>query len=490
MPITSLSRPPTTTPPSKPLGGLSVTPTAAWPTPKQPSSSDSDVEEEPDVVVANPASSLSPSEQAIAVCDACATGSLEDLKAILHANDQAFTLANTQHPRSGLMPLHLAASRGSVPHVLYLVDEVGALLDCEDPSGETALQKAAHRGHLSIIRLLLGKGGAELVQSADADGWVALHNAASKGYLDIVRLLVEMGAAIDQQSKLGYTPLMCAASRGHAVVVRYLLGRPLIDVFLRNSHGETAYDVCRPASLCVANGRTVTLVQVAVASFEIYIADLLQAVEATTWSEAHADDHSEAYNPLALHLNVALILHENQRAVTGSRALLAARPRFSSSSLLRSDRRTPFTLPPSGLSASKEHLALFRSDVNLPTVDEPFTLPLPRRPTTPRIASSSSGRSLPPPSPSISSSPSSPERACAFSLSAFPGKRSRSAHRVLPLRMVRRAHLARRRPYRRLDLCPLFRRQARQMVAHRTDRVYIPQSRSSPSLGSRLTSST
>jgi ankyrin repeat protein len=187
--------------------------------------------------------SLSPSEQAAAICDACATGTLEDLKAILPAGEDAFTLANTQHPRSGLMPLHLAASRGSVAHCAYLLDECGALVDCEDPSGETAVQKAANRGHLQMIRLLVNKAGAEIIESADSDGWVALHNAASKGYLDIVRLLCDLGASVDRQSKLGYTPLMCAASRGHAVVVRYLLARPLIDVFLRNSHGETAYDV-------------------------------------------------------------------------------------------------------------------------------------------------------------------------------------------------------------------------------------------------------
>lgn len=84
---------------------------------------------------------------------------------------------------------------------------------------QTALHKAAYRGHLSIIKHLLSPpssssssssrdGPLAKVEQADNDGWTALHGACSRGFLDIVRYMVEdCGAEVDVRSKGGYTPL-------------------------------------------------------------------------------------------------------------------------------------------------------------------------------------------------------------------------------------------------------------------------------------------
>lgn len=86
--------------------------------------------------------------------------------------------------------------------------------DMEDKEGETAVHKAASKGHLKVIQYLLPERAD--VHCQDADGWTALHNACSGGYLDIVRWICESGGAakeidgvpgVDVRNKAGLTPL-------------------------------------------------------------------------------------------------------------------------------------------------------------------------------------------------------------------------------------------------------------------------------------------
>jgi hypothetical protein len=383
--------------------GLSLTPTAAFPTPissthleRTRSSSSTSIPEPA------PGTNTGPTSHPVdapslyeAITQACICGSLPTLRSLFHPSSlpddypPAFTLSNTPHPHTGLTPLHYAASRGHLDIARYLVDECGALVDMEDPSGETALHKAAYKGHAALVRFLCERGGGwQAAEEQDADGWTALHNAASRGWLDVVRILVEeVGAGVDKRSKGGYTALMNASSKGHLPVVRYVtyLLSPLVpssfsvfcpcsprrylttkhacDPLIRNAHGETAYDV-------------------AVASLEINIADVLARYEALFWSSYHGGDAQ--YNPLALHLSVPVVLHENQRLDLRLKAIAksmtgAGKPKFTSKVLSRNDRRTPFGLPPSwdGLNSSEDEIPVFRSDVALPTVDEPFQLVIP-----------------------------------------------------------------------------------------------------------------
>ncbi|KAI0960004.1 hypothetical protein AcW1_004656 [Taiwanofungus camphoratus] len=278
---------------------------------------------------------------------------------------ESFALANDASPRTGLTALHAASSRGYLNIVKWLVEECGAMPDIEDREGETALHKAALHGHLSIITYLLPDRAD--VQAQDADGWTALHNACSKGYLDIVRWLCEHGDAasnvdgvrgIDIKSKGGWTPLMNAASKGHLPVVLYLLTKQNADPFVRNNWGETAYDA-------------------AAAVFEIWICEVLQKTEVEQW---HGGSHTP-YNLLAVHTTVPLVLYENQRLDMRLKTLAVSggRPKFSASGLGRRGRRAPFELR---LSVQEERtgrkeVPAWRSDVQLPLREDPWTLPRP-----------------------------------------------------------------------------------------------------------------
>ncbi|KAL9936202.1 hypothetical protein V8E36_005044 [Tilletia maclaganii] len=311
----------------------------------------------------------------------CSTGPLAAVKeffttASSAAGMTAFALANEPHLTTGLVPLHYAAKEGRLDIVRWLVAEAGAMVDLEDREGETALHKAALAGKLPVCTFLLANDASP--EATDSDGWTPLHNACSRGYLDIVRLLVEQAEVSVNSATVprGWTPLMNAASKGHLPIVRYLISKHHADPFIRNSAGETAYDV-------------------AASTFEIYICEVLEKYEAERWNALkYAEPTSTqsnggstrrlrdigAYNPLALHTTVPLIIHENQRLDTrlSTLAIHGGKPRWSSSGSARKnalDRRAPSSLSPGPLSRSKtRHLAVAKDDVLLPLRDEPYKM--------------------------------------------------------------------------------------------------------------------
>ena len=320
------------------------------------------------------------------VCKAAATGDLETLITLLHPEDlgepddypSSFALVNSP-TSSGLTPLLEAASHGHLHVVRHLLLEEGAVRDLEDVEGENAFLKANYRGHLHVMEYLRSTEDGTDVNCADREGWTALHNAAGKGYLEIVMWLAERGARVDAKSRQGYTPLMNAASKGHLPIVNYLLTRHAPNPLLRNNYGETAFDV-------------------AVATFELGIADTLAHHESLAWRNS---GKSGEYNPLTLHLTIPVILYENQRldlrwqarakqtllatAAGSSRASASVAssvaPKFSSQALSRRDRHASFELPPSweGLNSTGQSIPLRRTEIHPPTLTKPNSLPLPAR---------------------------------------------------------------------------------------------------------------
>lgn len=98
------------------------------------------------------------------------------------------------------------------------------------------------------------RGHADLVRALiarDADvnktGWTPLHYAATHGHLDIMRMLLEAHAYIDAESPNGTTPLMMAAHYGTAAAVVLLLEAGA-DPALKNQQGLTAIDFAERAN--------------------------------------------------------------------------------------------------------------------------------------------------------------------------------------------------------------------------------------------------
>ncbi|XP_018563285.1 uncharacterized protein LOC108905016 [Anoplophora glabripennis] len=137
---------------------------------------------------------------------------------------------------SGQTALHLAALRGNLDIVKFLVTH-GGDLSIRDKSGSTALHLAASKGHLSITKFLVELGTP--VDSRNIDGLNSLHLAASGNHFDIVKFLVIHEEDANISDKFGSTVLHLAASKGYFNIVKFLVEFG-INVNATNIFGLTA----------------------------------------------------------------------------------------------------------------------------------------------------------------------------------------------------------------------------------------------------------
>jgi hypothetical protein len=156
-----------------------------------------------------------------------------------------------------------AVINGQYGTVRAMLDS-GLSPDTTDNNGWSLLQAACRRRRWDIARLLLDHGavptankgsGASPVESAASAGdlWTvlrlheagaslegALGAAAAAGHLHLVRYLLDRGCPVDERDQWDDTPLMSAASEGHAEVVALLLEHGADSS--ATSDGETAQD--------------------------------------------------------------------------------------------------------------------------------------------------------------------------------------------------------------------------------------------------------
>jgi len=97
-------------------------------------------------------------------------------------------------------------------------DKVNAT--CASLDLETALHKAAEKGNIEIVKLLLENGAK--IDVEDTEGWRPLHMAAWNGEQKVVKLLLEKKADVNAQNKYGKIPLSMAYQNQHASVVKLI----------------------------------------------------------------------------------------------------------------------------------------------------------------------------------------------------------------------------------------------------------------------------
>ena len=166
-----------------------------------------------------------------------------------------------------------------------LLIKSGASVNAADMKGETALMKAVTKGYMSVIKLFL-ESGAD-VNVANQNGSTALMMASSlKDGMDIVKVLVESGANANQTDingksllmaaslkynlsivntlinfgadvngaeKLGFTPLLWVASKGHMFCIEEFAECLLGDVFpysVGNHQDRAAFQFTNMFKLC------------------------------------------------------------------------------------------------------------------------------------------------------------------------------------------------------------------------------------------------
>lgn len=130
------------------------------------------------------------------------------------------------------------ATRGSVYAVELLLDH-GADINFSFTRGVTALGRAAKRGHLEVVKLLLRQGGADHKSASLSSCGCALVRASGAGHLEVVQVLLDHGADVNYcySGELYGTALANASRHGHLALAQLLLdhganvdGRPSVGV--------------------------------------------------------------------------------------------------------------------------------------------------------------------------------------------------------------------------------------------------------------------
>ncbi len=116
------------------------------------------------------------------VLEAAKSGDLGTLRRLV----KDVSLANFFDHEAGTTPLHLAASRGDLAVVQFLLDK-GARVDAQDKDGKTALILAAAEGYRDMVELLLKRGANPT--ASDTGGRTALYWALANGHKDIAEIL-------------------------------------------------------------------------------------------------------------------------------------------------------------------------------------------------------------------------------------------------------------------------------------------------------------
>ncbi|XP_066235750.1 IQ motif and ankyrin repeat domain-containing protein 1 isoform X1 [Saccopteryx leptura] len=135
--------------------------------------------------------------------DAAFDGNLREIAAVLREVDELLTSEGVGHDEAG------AAQRRQ---------RRVALLDCEDPRGNTPLSEAAAGGQPQVIRLLAEQGASP--NSKGAFGRTPLYRAAFGGHLEAVEVLLKLGADPRVYADDGSTPVQVASLDAVASVLQ------------------------------------------------------------------------------------------------------------------------------------------------------------------------------------------------------------------------------------------------------------------------------
>ena len=105
---------------------------------------------------------------------------------------------------------------------IYIKNTKNTSLDFISPKGLNPFVHAANVNNIQIIKLFLTKTNVD-INIEDQMGNTALIKAAEKGHVEIVDYLLNNGADIDYQNKDGMTAAMKSAERNHFYVLKILI---------------------------------------------------------------------------------------------------------------------------------------------------------------------------------------------------------------------------------------------------------------------------
>lgn len=136
-----------------------------------------------------------------------------------------------------------AAERGSLRAVRLLLKK-RADVNAKDTFGRTALMLAAAGGHLNVVKALLAAGADANAKGAtfhfgDYSVLIAALRPENKSWLQVVDALIANGAEVNPTGGFGRFPLSYAAEKRSVLMIDALLARGA-EVNFRNPAGVTA----------------------------------------------------------------------------------------------------------------------------------------------------------------------------------------------------------------------------------------------------------
>ncbi len=140
-------------------------------------------------------------------------------------------------------PLHHAAFNGNLPVVKYLIEEEDVVVNVESDRGFRAIDRAAVKGHSSVVKYLLTQGSS--AKAPAKNGETPLHMACFSGNLETVKIIATAKEVdIDAKEIRGYTPLHYAAYYGYPLIVDYLLSKKA-EINATAKDGKTPLDLAK-----------------------------------------------------------------------------------------------------------------------------------------------------------------------------------------------------------------------------------------------------
>lgn len=91
-----------------------------------------------------------------------------------------------------------------------------------------ALQRAASKGHLEVVELLLIRGAEFLIS---LNKYHAMVRATRLGFQRVVQMLIDHGADVNELAADGLSPLEAAAAHGQAGMVEYLIDKADVNMY-------------------------------------------------------------------------------------------------------------------------------------------------------------------------------------------------------------------------------------------------------------------
>ena len=150
-------------------------------------------------------------------------------------------------------PVLKAAEKGHI-HIVRVLLDYGVSVEASDKKGRNGVMTAAWKGYRDIVEMLICVGGAD-VNAVDAKGRNVLHNLAADKLCewgwDVVEYILSTKCEVDARDELGRTPLHWACATGKPKLVQLLLKRTgqIADVNAVEKRNKTALH------LAIAHGR-------------------------------------------------------------------------------------------------------------------------------------------------------------------------------------------------------------------------------------------